>query len=223
MWNLIKREQQQNKKLKNFLASFSHDLKTSLASLRLQAESFQEDNELQQSPVLNRLVKDTVRLQMQLENSLHLANVDTSMLFIEDLNLEKIVSNIQHNWPEISIVLSQNCKLKADSGALESVFQNLIQNSVKHGKASKIYISPRAENLKTVVVDFEDDGKGFKGDPKYLGTAFYRHSHSSGSGIGLYITNQFMKRMNGKIEFFPKEKRYNRGFKASLTFKGELN
>ncbi len=46
-----------------------------------------------------------------------------------------------------------------------------------------------------------DNGCGFQGDSSQLGKLFVRHARSSGSGVGLYIARQLLKRMNGAISF----------------------
>jgi signal transduction histidine kinase len=48
--------------LRQFLATFSHDVKTALASLRLQTDILRE--EVGDTPAINRLDSDVVRLQM---------------------------------------------------------------------------------------------------------------------------------------------------------------
>src|SRR5213080_1764191 len=65
-----RREQKRHAQVEEFFAAFTHDAKTSLASLRLQAESLKEDLGSKPSPLLDRLLQDTLRLQIQLENSL---------------------------------------------------------------------------------------------------------------------------------------------------------
>jgi signal transduction histidine kinase len=46
-----------------------------------------------------------------------------------------------------------------------------------------------------------DNGLGFQGDLNQLGKLFVRHTRGSGSGVGLYIVHQLVKRMNGTICF----------------------
>src|SRR5256884_8007784 len=58
-----RREQKRHAQVEEFFAAFTHDAKTALASLRLQAESLKEDLGANPSPVLDRLLQDTVRLQ----------------------------------------------------------------------------------------------------------------------------------------------------------------
>src|SRR3989442_14062010 len=80
-----RREQKRHAQVEEFFAAFTHDAKTALASLRLQAESLKEDLGANPSPVLDRLLQDTVRLQLQLENSLFLVNLPTGRLLNESV------------------------------------------------------------------------------------------------------------------------------------------
>src|SRR5216110_1914303 len=70
------REQKRHAQVEEFFAAFTHDAKTSLASLRLQTEALREDlANTGPSALLDRLLSDTLRLQLQLENSLFLVNL----------------------------------------------------------------------------------------------------------------------------------------------------
>ena len=73
----IRLEQRRRRDLRSFYMAFTHDLKTSLTSLRLQAEALREDlPAASDNPNLRRMLKDSVRLQLQLENALALATTD---------------------------------------------------------------------------------------------------------------------------------------------------
>src|SRR5205807_4217781 len=77
-----KREQRRHAQVEEFFAAFTHDAKTALASLRLQAESLREDfAQSEANPLLERLLSDTLRLQLQLENSLFLVNLTRGKFF----------------------------------------------------------------------------------------------------------------------------------------------
>src|SRR5258708_31095972 len=77
------REQKRHAQVEEFFAAFTHDAKTALTSLRLQAESLQEDYANSESnPLLDRLLRDTLRLQLQLENSLFLVNLTRGKFFL---------------------------------------------------------------------------------------------------------------------------------------------
>ena len=208
----IWRERQRQRQNEEFFAAFTHDAKTALASLRLQAESLSEDSE-PPNPVVERLLKDTVRLQLQLENSLFLVNLRSGRLLSESLQLSRIVESLRFHWPELALRLLGDDAVLADIRALESILSNLIQNAVTHGDAKQITLTVTNE-AGSVQIQVADDGRGFAGDFARLGMRFYRHTTSSGSGMGLFIARQLAQRMGGTLTFAAGAPR---GLVATLT------
>src|SRR5436309_40580 len=99
-----RREQKRHAQVEEFFAAFTHDAKTALASLRLQAESLREDfANAEPSPLLDRLLGDTLRLQLQLENSLFLVNLSRGKFFFEPIKLGDRIDALRHHWPELRI------------------------------------------------------------------------------------------------------------------------
>jgi signal transduction histidine kinase len=197
-----RREQKRHAQVEEFFAAFTHDAKTALASLRLQAESLREDFAgAEHSPLLDRLLSDTLRLQLQLENSLFLVNLPRGKFFFEPIKLSDRIDVLRQHWPNLRITEKGDAVVTGDARALESVFTNLIQNSLKHGRATQVQIDIAASANNRVCVRVTDDGEGFRGDATQLGTLFVRHTRGSGSGVGLYIVRQLVKRMKGTIAF----------------------
>src|SRR6185437_167750 len=61
LYYYAKREQNRHRQIEEFFAAFTHDAKTALASLRLQAESLKEDLASDESnPLLDHLLGDTL-------------------------------------------------------------------------------------------------------------------------------------------------------------------
>ncbi len=211
-----RREQKRHAQVEEFFAAFTHDAKTALASLRLQAESLREDFAgAEHSPLLDRLLGDTLRLQLQLENSLFLVNLSRGAFFLEPITLSARIDTLRHHWPDLAIRQSGDGVIMADSRALESVLTNLVQNSVTHGQATEVEVSIKRSNNDRLTVSVRDNGHGFHGDPDELGKLFVRHTRGSGSGVGLYIVRQLVKRMNGTISFIDAS---SSGFLAEMNF-----
>jgi two-component system phosphate regulon sensor histidine kinase PhoR len=196
-----RREQKRHAQVEEFFAAFTHDAKTALASLRLQAESLKEDLGANPSPLLDRLLQDTLRLQLQLENSLFLVNLPTGRLLIEPVRISQLVDTLRYHWPNLTINQQGDGVVMADARAIESMLTNLIHNAVTHGHASKIQITIEPASKERVSLRVADNGRGFAGDIKELGKLFVRHARGSGSGVGLYISRQLAKRMNGTLNF----------------------
>jgi signal transduction histidine kinase len=212
-----RREQRRHAQVEEFFAAFTHDAKTSLASLRLQTEALREDLASSgPSALLDRLLSDTLRLQLQLENSLFLVNLSGGKLFLEPLKLSDKVDALRHHWPDLEITQTGDGILTADARALESVLTNLVHNSVTHGRATRVEIKIENDAAGRLHVQMSDNGSGFAGDFQQLGgKPLVRHTRHSGSGVGLYIVRQLARRMNGTIEF---SRGSNGGFVAELQF-----
>jgi len=195
-----RREQKRHAQVEEFFAAFTHDAKTALASLRLQAESLREDFAGEDNPLLDRLLADTLRLQLQLENSLFLVNLPRGKFFLEPIKLSDRVAALRLHWPNISIKQSGDGLVMADARALESVLTNLVQNGVIHGHATQVEVVVQ-RGAGRLCVKVTDNGGGFQGEAGRLGELFVRHERSSGSGVGLYIVRQLIRSMNGAIKF----------------------
>ena len=208
------REQKRHAQVEEFFAAFTHDAKTALASLRLQAESLQEDYaSAGANPLLERLLRDTLRLQLQLENSLFLVNLTRGKFFLEPITLSICINNLNRHWPDLTIRQSGDAVVMADARALDSVLTNVIQNAVTHGQATEIEINIDRARSGRATVRIADNGRGFSGEFNQLGKLFVRHGRGSGSGVGLYIVSQLVKRMSGGVVF---ESRVESGFVAQF-------
>jgi signal transduction histidine kinase len=212
------REFYRNQQVKEFFATLTHELKTPLASLRLQVESLQEDlANTEHSKLVGRLMKDAGRLELQLENALFLASArDIEQLHLEDLKLQPVLLNL--NQEALEFQIPKNAYVRADTRALEGVLKNIIQNARTHGQASQIKIKGEVKDS-NFRLSIEDNGKGFSGDYKKLGQLFSRPTSTSGSGVGLYLSKSLVKKMDGYLEF---EKSASNGFIVHVILKGGL-
>jgi len=197
----IWRERVRHSAIEEFFAAFTHDLRTSLASMRLQVESLQEDflDRGEENPLLDRLMKDSVRIQLQLDNSLFYANRRTGKLFIERLSLRSTVESVAREFSDLTVSLQGERVVLADARALEVVLRNLFQNALVHGHADAIQIRLDDAGGSKVAMQIEDNGSGVSNDAAQLGRLFCRPTSHSGAGVGLYISRRLAKRMNGLL------------------------
>jgi signal transduction histidine kinase len=218
----ILREKRQGLLIRQFFAAFTHEVKTSLASLRLQAESLDEDlaDRPEERELTQRLVKDTVRLELQLENSLYLSRADRGELFFEHLSIQQIVRSLSHQWPELRWQINGDATVHADRRALESLLKNLFQNALVHGHAKNIHMLFINLDQRRIEIRIEDDGNGFSGEYQRLGEIFIRHTARSGTGLGLYLVKLMAERLQGRAEFSARV--HGSGFQVSLFLPGQL-
>ena len=211
-------DQRRNEELRRFFYTFTHELKTSLTSLRLQAEILEEDPRNSANENLQRLLRDVVRLELQLENALILAQAERGKLFLEEISLRKTVQALTVHWPQLSVEVKAEARVKADHRAIECILKNLLQNACVHGKATSVEVHAQ-EQGERVEVSVRDNGAGFKGDPEALGKEFVRHTTRSGAGIGLYLSRKLAERMGGQLKLVAAPAG---GMEARLQLRGRL-
>jgi signal transduction histidine kinase len=198
----IRREDRRRQALEMFFMSFTHDLKTSLASVQLQAEGLRED---QADPAtrlpLDRLLQDTVRLQIQLENSLFVAQPDGRLLR-ERIDVATAIDRQREDWPALTVDVHGSGVVLADARAFDTVLRNVLQNAVLHGEATHVDVRIGRTSGDLIRIVIEDGGKGISPqDLSQLGEPFARPSATSGTGVGLHVSRRLVGRMGGDMRF----------------------
>ncbi len=227
---LFLQEKRQMTKLREFLAGFTHDLKTALARVRLQTESLRADN---RDPALtemfNRLTTDTSRLETQVQNSLFVGK-SLKELHTESHSLHALVDMLRDSWPQVEVSYAvsggRDAVVNVDGQAMESILNNLVHNSIVHGRAKQIRFEAVSDSAvdRRVKLRVADNGGGFTGDANRLGEMFFRHNPSSGSGLGLFTVKNYIEHMNGSVMFGAKDIDANAvsGFVVELTLPGVI-
>ena len=115
-----------------------------------------------------------------------------------ELEIADILNDIIAEFPKIKFNIQGNCKVFADN-ALDSVFTNLITNSIKHGSSTKIDIKISLED-NMCKINFIDNGMGIpdKIKGKIFDEGFF-HGKAGHTGIGLHIIKQTIERYGGSI------------------------
>lgn len=194
------------KALQDFFASLTHELKTPLASIKLQGEVIgeilEDRNETNLKKLLSRLNEDTLKLETQMDKILQLSRIEQGgNLNLTTVNLVPFIKRIHNFWKkdlELNIIAEdKNITVLADEFALELIFKNLFENTKNHANSSKIEITIKNANH-FCSVEYNDFGK-FDGDYKKLSNLFYKHNSSKGSGIGLYLSKKLTEKMSGKF------------------------
>ncbi|KYC45700.1 MAG: sensory histidine kinase AtoS [Candidatus Methanofastidiosum methylothiophilum] len=118
---------------------------------------------------------------------------------LKPISITKVIEFIKRIYPNIIIDMLEDCEIIGDE-ALTSVIDNIINNSITHGKTDKINIEVTAEE-NTCHVKIIDYGKGIPDSIK--GRIFdeeFSYGESRGTGIGLYIAKKTIERYGGEIE-----------------------
>jgi len=199
------KDHRKTKALQNFFASLTHELKTPLASIRLQSEVITDVAESLKSEQLtkltNRLIEDTANLETQMDKILQLSRLERGgTLNLVPVNLSTVLNKVIKNYRdqfEITLNNSLDFEILGDELAIELIFKNLLENTKNHTNSKTIDIQ-MTENEENITLNYKDYGK-FNGDRSRLGNIFYKYDSKKGSGIGLYLIKKFMLLMEGLL------------------------
>lgn len=219
---LYLKDQGKTKSLQAFFASLTHELKTPLASIRLQGEVINEILESKNDPTLNkligRLIDDTAKLETQMDKILQLSRIERGgELNLTSLSLVPFIKKLAKTWVpdhEVEIIADDTLgSIEVDEFALQLIMKNLLENTRIHTNSKKIQIKI-TEDKKFLKFSYFDHGE-FKGDLEKLGTIFYKHNSTKGSGIGLYLSQRLLEKMDGDLSVTSRAG----GLQFDLTFK----
>lgn len=196
-----------SRSIQAFFSSLTHELKTPLASMRLQAEVIDEikDDPSQSeklSILIGRMIEDSQSLETQMDKALQLARLEQGGSFhLKPIELQSFLKRILYRYNEnysINLELN-NLEVMADEFALELIFKNFLENTKRHQPDSKRIDIKTVRESGYIKITYNDYGKPFQGDISKLGELFYKHNSSQGTGVGLYLTKRLSHAMKGQL------------------------
>jgi two-component sensor histidine kinase len=117
---------------------------------------------------------------------------------LDALELSDVINSVAVEYPKIKFKIEGKGRVFGDD-TLYSVFDNLVSNSTKHGKASQIDINISEDN-DMCRIEFADNGTGIpdKIKDKIFDEGFI-HGKTGNTGIGLFIVKQTIEDYGGSI------------------------
>ncbi|PIK15981.1 HAMP domain-containing sensor histidine kinase [Halobacteriovorax sp. JY17] len=203
------KDHRKTKALQSFFASLTHELKTPLASIRLQSEVITDVAESLESAQLvkltSRLIEDTANLETQMDKILQLSRLERGgTVNLRPIDLIKIIKKVSNNYKvlyRIELTEESVSEVMGDELAIELIIKNLFENTKNHTKTETISIKLVEETANNIIrLHYKDQGT-FSGDRSKLGMIFYKYDSKKGSGIGLYLIRKFMSLMKGQAIF----------------------
>jgi len=215
-------EAQAQQSKKELVAKLSHDIKTPVASIKAVSEvglavtNTDKDKEnyaqiIAKADQINTLVTNLFSATLEELQQLTVtpANIDSKRIKIMLENADYMHRAIIPDIPE--------CLVYADGLRLQQVFDNLFANSYKYAKTEIAVTAEKDGDFINIAV--EDFGGGvLKDELPTLKEKYKRGSNTQnieGAGLGLYISDYFMKEMRGSLTIENGE----RGFKATVSLR----
>jgi signal transduction histidine kinase len=215
--NTFKKEFELSKQQKNFMLSITHELKSPIASARLQIETLLKRQlpQEKQEFVLNQALQETERLDALVEKILLANRIESSAYLIqkEHLNLselcQKIIDNLKVSLLKNNIINTQikkDIKVYGDEMAFTSIITNLLDNASKYSNQQSTIELILYKNNDIVTLSVKDEGIGITpADEAIVFNKFYRAGNeetrnTKGTGLGLYIVKNLVKMHQGTIK-----------------------
>lgn len=201
---------------KRFTADVSHELKTPLSTIKGFSEILSRDtkmDEQERKEFIELIRKESERMEIILKDLTEISKLDRL-----DYELELTNTNIKTILDESIALLSNQIKernlelktdiqdqtLHVDKNKLSQVFINIIKNAINYTDEGQITILGTIENDR-YKIEITDTGIGIKEeDYDKIFKRFYRvdkarSRDTGGSGLGLSISKNAIKKHNGTI------------------------
>ncbi len=231
---IVQKETQLAQQQSNFLLSVTHELKSPLASVRLQLETLllRDIEKVKEKEILRAAISDTDRLNALVENILLAAQIDKSnfVLHREEVNLSEYMEQLLAR-PGLMPDHKLRCSIEAgliysiDKINFASIVLNLLDNACKYSpRGSEVYVELKKAG-EEIVLNVSDQGTGIKEEEKKLVFGkFFRSGKENmrstkGTGLGLYIVKYLVEEHGGEISIMD-NKPAGTVFKIDLQLKG---
>lgn len=217
--------------LRGFLEDFSHQIKTSLAVIRLNTDILAETEDIDEKR------REELDSEMQLnldamENlvvqAIKLARLDMDTVEYKKENcllndtcrraVKRILPLLRKENIAVSCEMSEDIILMHDRGWLCEAIENILKNSADHSGCTEIKIEI-SENPISIILAINDNGKGIP--QKDIPKLFERFAKKSGditmksAGLGMSIAQKIVHGQNGEILVYSTE---NEGTRFEIVF-----
>jgi signal transduction histidine kinase len=202
-----------NVELDRFLYSTSHDLRAPISSIRgLIMIAQREAEEVSIKKYLNMMHDRTLKLDSFIHDIMNYSRNARTELTVEPVEVKSVVDEITESLKFfegsericITNFLVEPKWVGIDKARLRIVLNNLISNAVKYhdGEKENQWIDIKTKITQNqMIISVSDNGIGI--DEAYqekIFEMFFRATDKSkGSGLGLYIVAEVVKRMGGKL------------------------
>ena len=205
---------------RDFIAHVSHELRTSVANVKLYAETLRHGRAVskeKEDEYLDTILRESDHLSVLIDNTLNLGGLDSGHMkvYSQPMNLKEWLKGFYRDYCVSLADIGFDVKLRiqshlptinADPQALELAMKNLMDNAIKYSTEKKeILINAIQGKGNTVLLEVADRGIGIPlNKHRAIFRRFYRvkpfdREPVSGAGMGLSLVKEVVTRFNGKV------------------------
>ena len=214
-------EQQKERELslqrdkKVLLLSLSHDIKTPLSAIKLYSKALAKglyDDREKQLEIADNINAKADEIEGYVSQIITASKEDFLDLTVNmsEFYLSELVSKLQAYYTEklalikieFCVTAYTDCLINGDFDRSIEVLQNVIENAVKYGDGKKILLIFSEEDGCLLITVKNSGCTLSEHELPHMFESFWRGRNAEkekGSGLGLYICRQLMRKMNGEI------------------------
>ena len=209
------RELKLEKDKKLLLLSLSHDIKIPLSTIKLYAKALSEgiyDTEEKKIHAAKQIGNHTLEIEEFVKEIITTSSEDILSIEVEnsEFYLGDYIDKVKKYYEpkcrlmmlDLRIGRYNNKLLKGDMDRSFEVMENLLENAFKYGDGKEISIDFYEEDYCQIVKVFNTGKLVAVEEIPHLFDSFYRGSNvgdKEGNGLGLYISRQIMRKMDGDM------------------------
>jgi two-component system, OmpR family, sensor kinase len=214
---------------RRFVADASHELRSPMAALSLQAEMLSNvDMPDEARKRLSRLRQGIDRGRTLLDQLLSLARAQStktapattlSVQRVYRRVLEDLMPLAEAKQIDLGVANADDAQVPANEVDLIAIVKNLVDNAIRYTPAGGRIDLSVVDTPTQVVLEVEDSGMGIpEAERERVLDPFYRvlGSDQSGSGLGLSIVKTIAERLQGRIELSDATQ-FPQGLKARIV------
>lgn len=209
---------QLDKRKDEFLGMASHELKTPITSIKTYTQLLQKITDNQKNDqtqlFLSRIEHQLNRVSDLINDLLDISRINAGKIdyTYESFNFNDIIEEVIFELQLISkkhkIILENSVthKIFGDKHRLSQVLSNLVSNAIKYSPDAKAIIINSIEDKDKFIISVKDFGVGIPTEEQthiferfYQGNGSKRKDFPGGLGLGLFISNEIIKRHKGHI------------------------
>lgn len=183
-----------NRLLKVINKTLRHDILNHLTAIKFNSQVYREEKK---EKYLDKIDKSTEKSINFIHKMKRLEVFGEEGRFIK-VYADNAIKKVTAHFTDIKINIKGKASIEID-GAFDSLIENIIRNSIRHGKASKIDVSIQRKG-NTVKISIADNGKGIpRKIQKDVFKEGFKYGETGHSGIGLYIVRETIQRYGGNV------------------------
>ncbi len=205
-------ELEHEKELRNSLFQITHEIKNPITVCKGYLDMFDVNNIEHSKKYIPKIKNEIDRVLILLEDFLSIKKLKIDK-DIMDINM--LVEDISENFKDIFMGkqikgifdIDQNeVFINGDYNRLSQVLINVVKNSIESlDKPTKIIKISTTINKNYAKIIIEDNGKGMNEEELNKICKPFYSTKSSGTGLGLYLSNEIIKEHNGSMMYESKE------------------